>query len=70
MSVSKHIISQIEKKIGAVIYVQSVGGGCIAQSYTIVSIKGTYFLKTNYPCAEMYKQEALGLLEIAKSNTI
>jgi fructosamine-3-kinase len=49
---------------------RSVGGGCINQSY-LLSGNGTYFVKLNKPALlSMFEAEALGLQEIADTQSI
>lgn len=48
-----------------------VGGGCISSAYLLDDGSRRYFVKTNAAAlAHMFEAEALGLREIARSNTV
>jgi fructosamine-3-kinase len=64
-------ISVVTQRPLGVVKAQSVGGGCINQSYSLTDGKQQYFVKLNRPeLLEMFEAEAAGLQEIAATQTI
>lgn len=63
-------ISQTQPKF-AIASHRSVSGGCINQGYAVSDGKRTYFVKLNEAAkVEMFAAEALGLKQMAQTNTI
>lgn len=67
--IAKHISqTQLEFKIKSH---RSVSGGCINQGYSVSDGERTYFVKLNKATkVEMFVAEALGLEQMAQTNTI
>ncbi len=64
-------ISQVTNQPFQVEHRRSVGGGSINQAYAISSNDRTYFVKLNQPSkVAMFEAEALGLRQMAESQTI
>ncbi len=65
-------ISQHSNQLFKILNYQSVSGGCINQAYKLIGKQDkNYFIKLNQASAvEMFRVEALGLKEIAATNTI
>lgn len=72
MHINAEIQIQIEEFLHEkVISVQSIGGGCIAQSVVIqTQSHKKYFLKTHSGASDMFLKEANGLKELARANII
>lgn len=69
-----YISTEIENSTGTACNITghcTVGGGSISSAYVIESSSHKYFVKTNHVARlSMFEAEALGLAEIAGSNTI
>ncbi|NJN01911.1 MAG: fructosamine kinase family protein [Leptolyngbyaceae cyanobacterium RM1_1_2] len=69
-AIAEHISQKIGQRF-AICDRRSVGGGSINQAYAIADGEKTFFLKLNQASqVTMFEQEALGLQEIAKSQTM
>lgn len=67
--IAEHI-SQTQPKFNIASH-RSVSGGCINQGYAVSDGKSTYFVKVNEATKiEMFVAEALGLKQMAQTNTI
>ncbi|HPY82461.1 MAG: fructosamine kinase family protein [Bacteroidales bacterium] len=64
------IHTHIEERYGTITAIQSIGGGCIANTYKITFGNIAYFLKCGNLPNDMFIKEADGLQEIANSKTI
>ncbi|MFO7869723.1 MAG: fructosamine kinase family protein [Bacteroidales bacterium] len=68
--ISDNITSHIEKKYGTITNIQTVGGGCIADTYKISTTNQSLFIKCGNLPSDMLIKEGHGLQELALAKSI